>query len=100
MNLLLFVQNFEVVFNGSRPQNKFLTILILYKLAELGQLFQQTPGSSQKHHSKMYHSSVIEIIPLLPPLSSFLKSWMIAKSVACVVFGLSTQRMKSIDLNF
>ena len=24
MNLLLFVQNFEVVFNGSRPQNKFL----------------------------------------------------------------------------
>ena len=24
MNLLLFVQNFEVVFNGSRPKNKFL----------------------------------------------------------------------------
>ena len=53
MNLLLFVQNFEVVFNGSRPQNKFLTILILYKLAELGQLFQQTPGSSEKYHPKM-----------------------------------------------
>ena len=73
MNLLLFVQNFEVVFNGSRPQNKFLNDFNFISTRRTGPTgIKNVPADDRSsHHKNILQRCIIipiEIIPLVPPL--------------------------------